>query len=73
MIIESIVVGGIVSGIAAGVRVLREHRAASTRRRLQNIEFDRLMRSQQIHQTVAQARRAMVDEGSLWRPESQPP
>jgi hypothetical protein len=62
MIIESFVIGAVVSVVGTAVRSFRIYRESASNRQIQNIEFDRLMRSQDIHQTVAQARRAMVDE-----------
>jgi hypothetical protein len=60
--IELFIVGGLASAGVTAVHAIREHRTAATRRQLQNIEFDRLLKSQEIHHTVSQARKQMVEE-----------
>ncbi len=68
MILETLAIGSVVVGsVTAAAGVLARRREQVVHRQLQNIEFDRLMRSQAIHQTVAQARRAMVDEARRTR------
>jgi hypothetical protein len=60
--IETLIAVGLASAAAATGRAVQVKREQRVTRRLQDIEFERLMRSQQIHHTVASARKAMVDE-----------
>ena len=60
--LEVLVIGALIGATGAIGNAVRERRSARVHRQLQDIEFDRIMRSQQIHQTVAQARRDMVNE-----------
>ena len=62
MIIESIVLGTLVSATAAGHRAVQEHRRQRLARQLAETQFRTILASQDIQAKASAARRAMVDE-----------
>ena len=62
MIIESIMLGTLVSATAACHRAVQEHRRQRLARQLAETQFRTILASQDIQSRASAARRAMVDE-----------